>query len=163
MASAMLVEQRLQGSIDQVEQLIHFACAAAMTPAPRSHPPSPSPLASLHSHPHPHPHSHPHPHPHPHPRPPPPPPPPSPPRPPPPPPAPNMPCLFALWQVRVALRCAACLRHADRAHLPLGRDHRQRHHQEAAAAAGNEQLIEHPLYLAAGENNTYHSKPRGGL
>lgn len=28
MASAMLVEQRLQGSIDQVEQLIHFATDA---------------------------------------------------------------------------------------------------------------------------------------
>ena len=41
MASAMLVEQRLQGSIDQVEQLIHFACAAAMTPAPPRPPPPP--------------------------------------------------------------------------------------------------------------------------
>ena len=47
MASAMLVEQRLQGSIDQVEQLIHFACAAAMTPAPRSHPPHPHPHPPL--------------------------------------------------------------------------------------------------------------------
>ena len=135
MASAMLVEQRLQGCIDQVEQLIHFTCAAATHP---SH------AAATHRAAHPHP---PHPHLH-----------------PPftltfpfpfPSPAtatatatatagPAAP-LLSLWQVGLALRRAARLRHADRAHLPLRREHRGRDHQEAAAAARDEQLIETPL------------------
>ena len=53
MASAMLVEQRLQGSIDQVEQLIHFTCAAATHPSHAAATPR-----AAHPHP-PHPHLHP--------------------------------------------------------------------------------------------------------